>query len=115
MLIASSIAGFLAVSLGAFGTHVLKVPLESANLMETWRTAVIYHLVHSVALLAISLVGARFRRTAFFWMGGLVLFSGSLYALCLTGQKWLGAITPSGGLLLMAGWIAVAFPGREQP
>ncbi len=81
--------------------------------METWKTAAQYHLVHSVALLSVALAGAEFRRSALCWLAGIVLFSGSLYLLSVTGLKWLGAITPFGGLLLLAGWTTLLLPQKN--
>jgi uncharacterized membrane protein YgdD (TMEM256/DUF423 family) len=109
MIRTAAILGFLAVALGAFGAHGLKERLEAADRMATWETAVLYHLVHSVVLLVLALarpqaVGA-FRCMA----AGILVFSGTLYALCLTGQTWLGAVTPIGGLLLLSGWALLAW------
>lgn len=112
--------GFLAVALGAFGAHALHDMLSQAGRLETWETASQYHLVHSVVLLWLSqLLAARedagcsaakqLRFCAFVFLAGTLIFSGSLYLLCLTGQRWLGAITPLGGLLLLAGWLSLAF------
>lgn len=117
-ILLSGAAGFLAVVLGAFGAHALRDRLMSAGFLETWHTAVLYHLVHSAALLAVALgslvlpsgneKAQRSLGLAFwFWTAGLILFSGSLYALSLSGIRVLGAITPFGGLSLLAGWIFV--------
>lgn len=115
--------GFLAISLGAFGAHGMKgkweaLPdkKESAHREDVWRTAAQYHLTHSVALLALALTGlsGRFRWTARCWMAGILIFSGSLYLYSFTGVKLFGAITPFGGLLLMAGWFALVLnPDRK--
>lgn len=97
-------SGAAAVALGAFGAHGLKsrVPPE---LIVTWNTAAHYHLVHSLALLAAGASGSTLSGRLF--AAGTLLFSGSLYALVLTGRRGLGAITPVGGLLLIAGWGAL--------
>jgi uncharacterized membrane protein YgdD (TMEM256/DUF423 family) len=107
--------GFLGVALGAFGAHALRNRLSPA-MLETWNTAVLYHLLHAVALLALGLYarssGADIRTGGWLLGAGILLFSGSLYALALTGIKPLGAITPVGGLLFLAGWAWLAFARR---
>lgn len=108
----ASILGFLGVALGAFGAHGLKDVLVANARLDDWRTAVLYHLVHAAVLVAISL-GEKVPRAAW-WLfaSGIVIFSGTLYALALTNVKWLGAITPLGGLALLGGWLALAFARR---
>ena len=98
--------------LGAFGAHALSGVLDGRT-AAVWDTAVRYHAVHAVASVALSAAGPLWRSpwcaaagTA--WLAGIALFSGSLYALALTGIGWLGAITPIGGLALIAGWICLA-------
>ncbi|MBW8887685.1 MAG: DUF423 domain-containing protein [Fibrobacteres bacterium] len=106
--------GFLGVALGAFGAHALKSRL-SADMLEVWHTGVLYHLIHALALLALALYAraaaspAPITAPAIGFVVGIILFSGSLYALALTGFRPLGAITPFGGLsfLFAWGWIAV--------
>ena len=95
---------FLAVALGAFGAHALKGTLEASGLMDAWNKAVLYHLVHAVALLALALNGAGNRASYYLLAAGILLFSGSLYTMALTNVRWLGAITPVGGLCFLAGW-----------
>lgn len=97
--------GFCAVAFGAFGAHALKSLLDAYQL-ETWKTASLYLLTHTLAGLW---VGHQFPKSwsASFFLGGCVLFSGSLYALVLTQIKILGAITPVGGLLFMTGWLSL--------
>ncbi|HVF73254.1 MAG TPA: DUF423 domain-containing protein [Chthoniobacterales bacterium] len=95
---------FLAVALGAFGAHALKDSLKAKGLLEAWNTAVLYHLLHGVALVALALHGASHRAAFFLLTAGIVLFSGSLYTMALTNVRWLGAITPLGGLCFLAGW-----------
>lgn len=104
---------FLGVSLGAFAAHGLKGKL-AADMLVVFETAVRYHMYHALALLAVANFAPRER--AFVWAGdfyvaGIVLFSGSLYALAISGVKWLGAITPLGGLCFLLGHalLAVAF------
>ena len=108
----AALLGFLGVALGAFGAHGLADILKTHGTAETWKTASHYHLIHAVVLLVLGVVGgneplARFARLSF--LGGVAIFSGTLYVLSVTGIRWLGAITPIGGLLLMAGWLLVAF------
>ncbi len=109
----SAIVGFLAVALGAFGAHGLHALLEKNGRLATWETAVLYHLAHAVVLLVIA--GLRPLRAAAWWLmlAGVVVFSGTLYVLSLTNIKWLGAITPIGGVFLLLGWLALAF-GKEK-
>jgi uncharacterized membrane protein YgdD (TMEM256/DUF423 family) len=102
--------GFLAVALGAFGAHALRARLTPGDL-DIWRTAASYHLIHAVALLAVALAGARVRAgrlVCWCWTAGIVIFGGSLYLLAATGLRWLGAITPLGGVAFMAGWLILA-------
>ena len=114
----AAILGALGVVLGAFGAHGLEGTL-SADRLEVWATAVEYHLLHAVALVALALyeraAGAEIRWAALGFALGIVLFSGSLYLLALDGPRWIGPITPIGGLCFIAGWLAlvrVAPPDR---
>jgi uncharacterized membrane protein YgdD (TMEM256/DUF423 family) len=108
-LAAGGIAALLAVALGAFGAHALKtrVPPE---MLAVWHTGVEYHLFHALGLLAVGFVATRLPESALLkasgWLmlGGIVLFSGSLYALALSGERWLGAVTPLGGIAFLAAW-----------
>lgn len=97
----------LAVTTGAFGAHALAGHVTSDRL-ESWRTATLYHLVHAVALVAVA-SGSRWNNVAargsLLLLLGVVAFSGSIYALVLDGPRWLGPITPLGGLAFIAGWI----------
>jgi uncharacterized membrane protein YgdD (TMEM256/DUF423 family) len=95
---------FLAVALGAFGAHALKESLQSSGMLDAWNKAVLYHLVHAVGLVALALHGGDNRAAYLLLASGIVLFSGSLYAMALTNVRWLGAITPLGGLCFLAGW-----------
>ena len=104
---------FLAVGLGAFGAHALKATLQANDTTEVWKTAVLYHFVHALALLILAVLPVTSRAAAGLFMAGVVIFSGSLYLLALTNIKWLGAITPLGGLCFLAGWLAlVIWPPR---
>ncbi|MBU2502167.1 MAG: DUF423 domain-containing protein [bacterium] len=116
-LILASINGFLAVALGAFGAHGLKTRLahlpDQAQRLDWWQTAAHYHLTHALALvlmayLAARVPGALTTAGGWFLLAGILLFSGSLYAMTLTGVKALGAITPLGGVCLLAGWALAA-------
>ena len=103
------LTGALGIALGAFGAHGLESHLLEYGRLETWKTAAFYHLLHSVVMLVLVL-HKDWRPLP--WVGfflGVCIFSGSLYLLCLTQIGWLGAITPFGGLLLIAGWVSLAF------
>ena len=102
--------GFSAVAFGAFGAHSLRARLSPA-MLEVYRTGALYHLVHAVAALAVALAGDRLRRGRLIltlFAAGVVVFAGSLYALAITGLGVLGAVTPFGGVLLLAAWAFVA-------
>lgn len=104
--------GGLAVLLGAFGAHGLAPTLASLGTAETWKTAALYHLAHSVVLLCLarqSGAGAGF----VLFSSGILLFSGSLYLYAVTSLKFLVFLTPLGGLCLIAGWISLAFIRTE--
>jgi uncharacterized membrane protein YgdD (TMEM256/DUF423 family) len=105
--ITAAATGLLAIALGAFGAHALRGVLEANQTREVWNTAVLYHLVHAPALLWATTAEPFLQGAILCWTAGIVLFSGSLYALALTKIGILGAITPIGGLLLMAGWAIV--------
>jgi uncharacterized membrane protein YgdD (TMEM256/DUF423 family) len=99
--------GFLAVCLGAFGAHALKYRLALLNTGSIWETAVFYHLVHAVMLF---ILAGRKPFPALSWWSfliGIVLFSGSLYALAYTHRVWFGGITPFGGAAFLVGWGAL--------
>ena len=107
---AAAILGATGVALGAFGAHALKAMLEANDRTDIWETAVFYHLVHSLALLILSTQPSIRRSTFYCFVGGVAVFSGSLYLLCLSGLNWLGAITPIGGICLIAGWLGCLLP-----
>ena len=108
-LAAGGLAALLAVALGAFGAHALKNRLL-AEMLAVWHTAVEYHVYHALGLLAVGLVATQLPdSTLLKWSGwlmlaGIVLFSGSLYALALSGERWPGAITPIGGVAFLVAW-----------
>jgi uncharacterized membrane protein YgdD (TMEM256/DUF423 family) len=95
---------FLAVALGAFGAHSLKQTLETHGMVDVWNKAVLYHFIHAIALLVLALFGTINRGACWLLFAGILLFSGSLYLMALTNLRWLGAITPFGGLCFLAGW-----------
>ena len=100
----AALAGFLAVLLGAFGAHGLESILERNNRVETWHTAALYHIVHAAVLLGLA-YRAPLRIGPFIaFLCGMVFFSGSLYIYAITNLRWLVAITPVGGVSLLAGW-----------
>lgn len=108
-LLIGAINGFLAVAAGAFGAHGLKdLP---AYFLDVFKVGAQYHMYHALAMVALALLpAARAGSVAGgCFLGGIVVFSGSLYALALTQQKWLGAITPIGGVLFLVGWAALAW------
>lgn len=111
----TALAGASAVGLGAFGAHGLKEVLRANGTAPLWETAVLYHLVHSVALLAVVGAGGPVTRskgkwTVRAWAVGIVLFSGSLYALALGAPRWVGAIVPPlGGTAFIVGWLALGW------
>jgi uncharacterized membrane protein YgdD (TMEM256/DUF423 family) len=108
-----SLSAFLAVGLGAFGAHALKSKLD-AQLLASFEVGVRYQMYHALALLAVGWACNRWPGTVviasgWLFVAGTVLFSGSLYALSLSGVRWLGAITPLGGLAFLAGWLCLAW------
>lgn len=111
--IAGSISAFLGVALGAFAAHGLKTKL-SAEMFNIFEVGVRYHMYHAIALLAVAWASSRWPGgsiTAAGWLFliGTAIFSGSLYLLSVTGLRWLGAITPIGGLAFLIGWILLAW------
>jgi uncharacterized membrane protein YgdD (TMEM256/DUF423 family) len=122
-ILLASFLGFTGVLTGALGAHALEETLESRGMVTVWQTAVLYHLVHALALLALGIwsgyAGDSRSRTAagWCWITGALLFSGSLYVLALGGPRVLGPVTPLGGLFFMAGWISIflaAWPVRSR-
>ena len=101
-------AGFLAVALGAFGAHGLNKILAQNGTATIWQTAAFYHLVHAVMLFV--LAGRKPLAAGPWWcfLAGIVIFSGSLYLLAATDARWLGALTPIGGVSFLAGWLWLA-------
>jgi uncharacterized membrane protein YgdD (TMEM256/DUF423 family) len=110
-----ALSGFVAVGAGAFGAHALRERL-TADMLEVFKTAVSYQMYHALALVGVGILLARFSVDGSTWMNaagwlfvaGTLLFSGSLYALSLTDVRWLGAITPLGGVAFLVGWLALS-------
>lgn len=112
-LLAGALSAAVAVMLGAFAAHGLRGRL-TPELASTFEVAVRYQMYHALGLLAVAWAAARWpggamRGAGILFVAGTVIFSGSLYLLALTGQKWLGAITPLGGLAFIAGWLLLAW------
>lgn len=118
ILFISALFGFTGVLLGAFGAHTLKSVLTSHGTHEIWETGILYHLIHAVALFSVGTVALAsnghpianpwLTRTAWCWSVGILLFSGSLYALAVGAPvKFLWPVTPAGGLAFLAGWSCV--------
>jgi uncharacterized membrane protein YgdD (TMEM256/DUF423 family) len=108
----SGLVGAAGVGLGAFGAHALRATLEMHGMMAVWQTASLYHLLHSVVLLVLSLSPGSPKLAKGFFAAGLCVFSGSLYLLALTQIRWLGAITPLGGSLLILGWLSLLWSAK---
>lgn len=117
-LLASGALGFLAVALGAFGAHGLKARLaplaDGAQRLEWWNTGAHYQAIHALALGLVAYLASRSSSTAvtvaaIAFVAGVLLFSGSLYLMTFTGLRWLGAVTPLGGLAFLVGWASVFF------
>jgi uncharacterized membrane protein YgdD (TMEM256/DUF423 family) len=106
--------GFFGVLFGAFGAHILHGLLEGSGTTQIWQTAVFYHLVHAGVLLILSGWRPVPRAAYSLILGGVIVFSGSLYTLALTNFKWFGAITPLGGLGMLAGWLVLALAKRDE-
>jgi uncharacterized membrane protein YgdD (TMEM256/DUF423 family) len=115
-IILGAFSGMLAVIFGAFGTHALKGRLDEYA-MGVFETAVQYHFYHTFALLAVGIIAltqphsVMLKSSGWLFALGILVFSGSLYVLSLTGLRWLGAVTPLGGLAFIAGWACLAAAG----
>jgi uncharacterized membrane protein YgdD (TMEM256/DUF423 family) len=112
------ISGFLAVAFGAFGAHGLQARLagvvDGERRLGWWQTGAQYHLLHALAIGLVALLVARAPQARFAGISfaiGTLLFSGSLYVMALGGPRWLGAVTPLGGLAFLAGWGTLAYTG----
>jgi uncharacterized membrane protein YgdD (TMEM256/DUF423 family) len=120
---AAGVCGFLAIAIGAFGAHALQDFLASlpdgAKREAWWATGVRYHAWHALLLLGIALLDGRahakaLRLAGWLSIAGVTLFSGSLYLTTLTGVRWLGAITPLGGLCFLGAWLAIAIAALKR-
>jgi uncharacterized membrane protein YgdD (TMEM256/DUF423 family) len=112
-VVVGSLSAFLSVAAGAFAAHALRTRL-SPEMLEVFETGARYQLYHALGLLAAAWVASRWPHDSATWAGwlfvaGTVLFSGSLYLLSLTGARWLGAITPFGGIAFLLGWLSLAW------
>lgn len=104
----AALAGLLAVALGAFGAHSLKDLLARHGTTEIWQKAVFYHFIHAVMLFVLAARNPLPRGPWVCFLVGILIFSGSLYVLAATNTRWLGAITPIGGVSFIAGWLWLA-------
>jgi uncharacterized membrane protein YgdD (TMEM256/DUF423 family) len=114
----AGVSGFLAVAMGAFGAHAVRARI-TPELMAVYERGAQYHLFHTLALLGVALLAARgasslLKLSGWMFVAGIVIFSGSLYALALSGQRWLGMITPFGGVSFLLGWLLLAFGALQQ-
>lgn len=112
-LTAGAALAFLAVAAGAFGAHALKGQL-SEEALGWFETGAKYQMYHALALVALAALGPRLAQSAggltgWLWLAGVMLFSGSLYLMAFTGMRWLGAVTPLGGVCFLAGWALLAW------
>lgn len=113
-----ALSAFIAVAAGAFGAHALRVRLQPAMLL-VFETGARYQMYHALALMAVAWAATRWpgkliSAAGWLFVVGTVFFSGSLYAMALTGARALGAITPLGGLAFLAGWLCLAFAARRE-
>ncbi|MDX2302859.1 MAG: DUF423 domain-containing protein [Microscillaceae bacterium] len=109
-LMLAALLGGLSVAIGAFGAHALKATLEANQRLDTFELASRYQFYHSLALLGVALLMLQIRHiylvyAAYGFIMGILIFSGSLYALALSNKGWLGAITPIGGVAMIVGWV----------
>lgn len=113
LVLAGSIAALLAVVFGAFGAHALKARV-TPDLLAVFQTGVQYHFYHALGLILVGILAASLpaagwiRAAGWLMLAGIVIFSGSLYVMALTGQRWLGMITPIGGVAFIFAWAALA-------
>jgi uncharacterized membrane protein YgdD (TMEM256/DUF423 family) len=113
-----SVSGFLGVAIGAFAAHALKGRV-APDLLMVFETGVRYQIYHALALLAVGWACTRWpgkavNASGWLFVAGTLIFSGSLYALSLSGARWLGAVTPLGGLALLAGWLCLAWAAWKR-
>ena len=116
-LISGAISGFLGVAAGAFGAHGLKKTM-APDLFEIFEVGVRYQMYHALALIVVGALlwkGRAIDMAGWGFLIGTIIFSGSLYALSLSGQRWFGAITPIGGVAFLIGWAALAWAALQRP
>jgi uncharacterized membrane protein YgdD (TMEM256/DUF423 family) len=118
MLVFAGLYGFLGVAMGAFGAHALKSRLAE-DLLVIFETGSRYCLIHAVALMCVSILAVdssnkAINRSGWFFVVGITIFSGTLWLLALTGVRWLGAITPFGGVCLILGWFFLIVAGIQR-
>lgn len=111
----AALMGFLAVALGAFGAHGLKAVLARHDTVAIWEKAVFYHFVHAVMLFVLAQRRPVPGGPWLSFFGGILFFSGSLYLLALTNVRWLGAITPFGGVSFLVGWLWLMLAAGKPP
>ena len=109
----AAVSMIIAVGLGALGAHLLDSRLEANGTLSTWKTAVLYQMVHGLAALALALSGRLYKLTGWCFLVGTLCFSGSLYGLSLGGPAILGPVTPLGGVLFLVGWLSVVLINRK--
>ena len=118
-LVLAAVNGFLAVSLGAFAAHGLRNRL-TPELLGTFQTGVQYHMYHALALAVVGLLSmhlpasALLKTSGYLFLAGILIFSGSLYILSLSGIRWLGAITPLGGVAFLMAWGSLAWVAYSE-
>ena len=105
--------GFLAVALGALGAHGLKDLLGQNGTAAIWDKAVFYHFIHAVVLFILAERKVFPKVVGWSFLAGIFFFSGSLYLLAITNERWLGAVTPVGGVCFLSGWMALCFPSKK--
>lgn len=113
LLVIAALSGFVAVAMGAFGAHIMRHRLEPF-LFSVYQTAVLYHMFHTLALMGLVACAPNLSSTAVSIVGlafvvGIVFFSGSLYGISIFGLRWLGPVTPLGGVTWLFGWLMLAW------
>ncbi|RPJ58703.1 MAG: DUF423 domain-containing protein [Acidobacteria bacterium] len=113
LMASGAVVGFVGIAAGAFGAHALRTRI-TPDMLDIYETAVRYQMYHAIALLlagfmALRLYSPALTAAGLLFLAGIVIFSGSLYLLALTGARWWGAVTPIGGLAFLAGWLSLAW------
>ncbi len=110
-VVIGSVLAFFAVAAGAFGAHMLRARL-SPDMLNAFEVGARYHMYHALGILLVAWASTRWpgsESAGWLFLAGIIIFSGSLYGLGLSGQRWLGAITPFGGLAFLLGWLVLAW------